>query len=422
MPDAPANPPRVFYGWVIVAVCLLGISSGPAAFGLASMGLFSDSLATEFGWSRTEISLAVSVMMLSTAVSMPLVGRLVDQVGPKRVLVPSIIMLAACLFAMPYVTQYWQFLAVYLGMGTIAVGTNSVAYMRILTSWFDRSRGLAIGIAGSGTGLGFAYVPILTETLVSNYGWRAGYMGLGSILLFITVPLVWFVLREKPQDMGLAVDGDMSRHADAAAHDSEGMSVAQALRTRDFWVLALIFVGLAFVLYGLIPHLVPMLTDRGISAGMAATIASIFGLSAFAGRLVIGFMIDRFDARKIALVFFSLSALGLLILATSAPPAVLILVAILLGASLGAEVDMLAYLTSRYFGLRCFAQIFSFLFSAVMVAMGLGPLAFGMVFDATGSYTSILALGVPICVLAIGLVLLLKPYAEQRRGGAVSLT
>lgn len=422
MSDAPASRPRFFYGWVIVAVCLFGISSGPAAFGLASMGLFADPLAREFGWGRTEISLAVSVMMLSTAVSMPLVGRLVDQLGPKRVLVPSIVVLAACLFAMPLVTNYWQFIAVYLGMGTIAVGTNSVAYMRILTSWFDRSRGLAIGLAGSGTGLGFAYVPIVTETLVSSYGWRAGYVGLGLILIVITLPLVCLVLREKPQDVGLTVDGNSRRNEDEPSHDSEGMSLSEAVGSRDFWVLAMIFVGLAFVLYGLIPHLVPMLMDRGISSSMAATIASVFGLSAFAGRLLIGFMIDRYDARRIALFFFSLSALGLLVLATPAPAAALIVVAVLLGGSLGAEVDMLAYLTSRYFGLRCFAQIFSFLFSAVMVAMGLGPLVFGIVFDTTGSYQSILALGVPICILAIGLVLLLKPYAEQRRGGPVSMT
>ncbi len=422
MSDAPASPPRLFYGWVIVAVCLFGISSGPAAFGLASMGLFADPLTREFGWGRTEISLAVSVMMLSTAVSMPLVGRLVDQLGPKRVLVPSILLLAACLFAMPFVTAYWQFIGVYLGMGTIAVGTNSVAYMRILTSWFDRSRGLAIGLAGSGTGLGFAYVPIVTETLVSSYGWRAGYVGLGLILIVVTLPLAGLVLREKPEDIGLTVDGNSRRNEEEPSHGSEGMSLSQALGSRDFWVLAMIFIGLAFVLYGLIPHLVPMLTDRGISSSMAATIASVFGLSAFGGRLLIGFMIDRYDARRIAFFFFSLSAVGLLVLATPAPPAALIIVAVLLGGSLGAEVDMLAYLTSRYFGLRCFAQIFSFLFSAVMVAMGLGPLVFGIVFDATGSYQSILALGAPICVLAIGLVLLLKPYAEQRRGGPVSMT
>ncbi|OCC25542.1 MFS transporter [Croceicoccus estronivorus] len=416
-PDAPR---KFYYGWIIVGVCLFGISTGPAAFGLASMGLFSESLHQTFGWSRTEISAAVSIMMLSTALAMPLAGRMVDRWGARRVLIPSIVLLALCLLAMPMVTQYWQFIAVYLGMGTIAVGTNSVPYMRIIASWFDRRRGLAIGIAGSGTGLGFAYVPLLTEALVSRGGWQTGYIGLAAVLLLVTLPLTIFVLRESPRDIGLSIDGGAA--TEEQVEDHTGLSPREALRSRNFWVLASIFVGLAFVLYGLIPHLVPMLTDNGLSSGTAALIASVFGLAAFGGRLLIGFLIDKYDARRIALLFFSLSAVGLVILATPAPPGVLVLVAVLLGGSLGAEVDMLAYLASRYFGLRCFAQIFSLLFSAVLVAMGLGPLAFGLVYDITGSYGAILALGVPICIAAILLVLLLQPYGERARGGQISRT
>ena len=415
-----APSPRLFYGWLIVAVCLFGISTGPAAFGLASMGLLSGPLTAEFGWTRTQISAAVSVMMLSTALTMPLVGRLVDRVGVKLVLIPSIVALALCLLALPLVTTYWQFLAAYVAMGTLAVGTNSVAYMRLLATWFDRSRGLAIGIAGSGTGLGFAYVPLVVEWLVAHHGWRGGYVGLALILLCVTLPLVVLVLREHPQTMGLTVDGDLGAPLEPPA--ATGHSLSEALKSRDFRVLAAIFVGLAFVLYGLIPHLVPMLTDRGLSTAEAATIASIFGFAAFGGRLLIGFLIDRYDARRIALIFFSLSAVGLLLLAAPMPTWVFIVAALLLGGSLGAEVDMLAYLTSRYFGLRCFAQIFSTLFSAVMVAMGLGPLVFGFVYDSTGSYTAILALGVPLCIVAVGLVLLLKPYGERRRGGPISMT
>lgn len=400
--------------WLIVFVCLFGISTGPAAFGLASLGLLSEPLAAQFGWSRTQISAAVSLMMLATALSMPLVGRLVDRFGARRVLLPSIVILAGCFAVVPFVTQYWQFMAAYLAMGTIAVGTNSVPYMRILASWFDRRRGLAIGIAGSGTGLGFAYVPLLTEALISRWGWQDAYFGLAAVLLFITLPLTVLILRESPEG---AHEDDQQTSA-----GSTGLLPGEAMKTRDFWILAGIFVGLAFVLYGLIPHLVPMLIDRGVPATTAALIASIFGLAAFGGRLLIGFLIDKYDARRIALFFFSLSAGGLLILATSAPTPMLLVVALLLGGSLGAEVDMLAYLSSRYFGLRSFAQIFSLLFAAVMVAMGLGPLAFGIVFDTTGSYGAILALGVPICIAAIGLVLLLKPYAERARGAQISQT
>lgn len=424
MASAISRRLRPHYGWIIVAACLVGISTGPAAFGIASIGLVSGPMAAEFGWDRTQLSLAVSVMMLCTAGSLPLVGRLVDRLGVKRVLVPSVVVLALTFMALPLVSAYWQFIALYVVMGTLAVGTNSVPYMRLLAAWFDRSRGLAIGIAGSGTGLGFAYVPLFTELLVSEYGWRGGYLGLGLLLLIVTLPLVLLVLKESPAAVGLAPDGVSPDDQDAAqpAPTKAGDTLAQALGRRDFWILVMIFMALAFVLYGLLPHLVPLLTDRGLTATAAASIASVFGASAFAGRVLIGFLIDRFDARRIGLIFFSLSAVGLACLALPMPIWAFLLAALLLGGSLGAEVDMLAYLTSRYFGLRCFAEIFGVLFATVMVAMGLGPLAFGMVFDATGSYQAILFTGVPVCIAAVLLLLLLRPYQERARGGPVSVT
>lgn len=408
-------------GWVTVVVCLLGISTGPAAFGLASLFLLGGPIGEEFGWSRTAISAAVSVMMLCTAVSLPFMGRLVDRFGVKRVLVPSIIIFGLCFLAASMISSYWQFIALYVAMGTIAVGTNSVPYMRVLTSWFDRRRGLAIGIAGSGTGLGFGYVPLVTQELVAHFGWRGGYFGLGLIMLLFTLPMVVFLLHEKPQAFGLHPDGAVS-DAPAEHAVATGDTLREAMKRRDFWSLITIFSGLAFVLYGLIPHMVPMLQDRGVPAGLAAGLASAFGWSAFGGRLLIGFLVDRFDARRIAFVFFSLSAVGLALLSAPLPIWAFIVAAIMLGLSLGAEVDMLAYLTSRYFGLKNFAQIFGAMFSAVMVAMSLSPLAFGAVYDHTGSYKAILALGVPLCALAIVLVLMLRPYGERARGGPISVT
>lgn len=401
--------------WAVVVISLFGISTGPAAFGLASIGVTAEPLAQQFQWSRTAISAAVSIMMLCTAACMPIAGKLIDTVGARRVLIPSMVVLAACVAGLGFVQSYWHFIALYVAMGTIAVGTNSTAYMRVITSWFDHRRGLAIGIAGSGTGLGFAYVPLLSQALLEAGGWRMAYWGLGAVVLVGTLPLVLLAIREAP--------AHEAPHDQPEAHASQGGdSMSEAMRKPDFWVLGGIFVVLAFVLYGLIPHLVPLLQDRGVPAGEAAGIASLFGVATFGGRLLIGFMVDKYDARRIAFLFFSLSAIGLLLLALPLPLWAFLPAALLLGGSLGAEVDMLAYLISRYFGLRCFGQIFSTLFAAVMVAMGLGPLAFGAVFDATGSYTAILAIGVPICLVASGLVLLLSPYGQRARGGQISLT
>lgn len=403
-------------GWMIVLISLIGISTGPAAFGIASLGLFIDVFEKQFGWTRAEVSSAASVMMLCSAFSMPVIGRLVDKIGPRKVLIPSVAILGLCFMAIPaLVTQFWQFMLVYVAIGTIAAGTNSVPYMRVLASWFDRSRGLAIGIAGSGTGLGFAYVPLIGQAAITQFGWKGGYVALGLVMLCVTLPLVLFFLKERP-------DGAAEADGEARAESQAGMDLKQVLRTRNFYLLAAIFVTLAFVLYGLIPHMVPLLTDRGVSPAAAAGVASVFGLATFAGRIAIGFLVDKFDARMIAVTFFSISAVGLGLLAVPLPNWAMIAPALLLGGSLGAEVDMLAYLTSRYFGLKCFAQIFGALFGAVLVAMGLGPVAFGLVFDLTGSYGAMLALGAPACLISAGLMLLLPPVLERRRGGAVSVT
>ena len=136
-------------GYIIVAASLFGISTGPAAFGLSSIGIVAEPLAQTFHWSRTEISLAVSVMMLCTAVSLPLAGRLIDRIGARRVLIPSIVLLALCMAGLSAIQAYWQFIALYVAMGTIAVGTNSTAYMRVISGWFDHRRGLGqVRIAG----------------------------------------------------------------------------------------------------------------------------------------------------------------------------------------------------------------------------------------------------------------------------------
>ncbi len=407
---------KVFFrGWLMVAVCLFGVSTGPAAIILGSIGFYLNGFEKEFGWSRTEVGSAISGLMIATALFLPLAGKLVDRFGVRRVLVPSVILFALLLLLVPLVEELWQFIFLYVSMGVLAVGTNSTAYMRLLANWFDRRRGLAICIAGSGTGLGFAYVPVITHYAVTAYGWRGGYVLLALILLCITLPMVLFILKDSPADVGLQVDGSSDEaQTDAdAERQSAGDTLKQAMARRDFWYMALTFVSVAFVLYGIIPNLVPLLEGRGYDTETAAWIASLFGFATFGGRILIGWLVDHFEARSVALVFFSLSAVGMCLLAIDLPLWVVLLSAILLGGSLGAEVDMLAYLASRYFGLRCFAQIFSMLFAMVMFSMSLGPLVFGAVYDATQSYTTVVAAGVPACIFAIAMLSLLRPRSVE---------
>ena len=160
----------------------------------------------------------------------------------------------------------------------------------------------------------------MTHYAVSSYGWRGGYVALCLILLCITLPVVLFVLRDKPADVGLKTDGGTEGSETAeATRQLSGDTLSEAIRRRDFWCMAFMFVSVAFVLYGIIPHMVPLLEGRGFDTGTAAWIASLFGFATFFGRILIGWLVDRFEARRVAMVFFSLSAAGMALLAINLP-------------------------------------------------------------------------------------------------------
>jgi len=398
---------KKLHRWVLVVLCMIGVSTGPGAFLLGSLGLVLGDLETEFGWTRTGVSAAVSAMMIATAATTPFIGALIDRWGVRAVLIPSVLSFGLLMISVTQVTALWQFTVIYTAMGVLGAGAGSVGFLRLLAGWFDRSRGLAIGIAGSGTGLGFAYVPLLAERAVSEWGWRGTYFALAAIVLFVTLPMIVFALKPDPA---------LAEPSENISTDSKetGITLSQAARSGDFWAMMTTFVVVACVLYGVIPHLVPMLEGRGFTTAAAAGVASIFGLATFAGRVLIGWLLDRFEARRVAAVFFGLSAIGMALLAVPLPLWAVLLSALLLGGSLGAEVDMLALLVSRYFGLRCFARIFGTVFSAVMIAMSIGPVLFGLVFDRTGSYALVMAAGIPACLIAMVAISVLSPRPVGR--------
>ncbi len=198
----------IFFGWWVVAATMLCVSTGPGPFAFASLGLFILPLTEEFGWNRAEISFCLSLLIGATAISLPIIGRLVDRIGSRAILIFSMVAMTACLAAIPtFVTELWQLALVFLLIGTIAAGTNSVPYMPVISAWFDKYRGLAIGLSIAGIGLGYAYVPILVQYMIDSRGWRSGYYALSAIVIFIALPLVLIFLKESPAVMGLKPDG-----------------------------------------------------------------------------------------------------------------------------------------------------------------------------------------------------------------------
>ena len=416
MGENGAKKRGIFFGWWVVVACMVCISTGMGPFAFASLSLFILPLTEEFGWDRAEISACLTVMLVATVVMLPIIGRIVDRWGSRLILIFSMLAFAGCLASVPvFVTELWHFALVFFLIGTVAAGTNSVPYMPVVSAWFDRYRGLAIGLSVAGIGLGSAYVPILVQYMIDNYGWRSGYYALAGIVLFIGIPLVVVFLRDSPASMGLKPDGAAEGPLPKATRKDVGYTTREILRHREFWLLSIIFIMLSFVVNGMTPHLVPMLSDRGMATSTAAAVAATEGIAVFFSRIFIGYLIDHIFAPRVAMIFFSLSAFGMLMFAFGAVDLWAFVAAIFLGLSIGAEVDLLAFLAGRYFGLRSFGTTFGLLLAAILTGSAVGPLMFGIGFETTGSYVSIITICVVVNVIAVLLTGLLGRYPDWEK-------
>ncbi|MFT5352011.1 MAG: cyanate permease, partial [Gammaproteobacteria bacterium] len=241
---------------------------------------------------------------------------------------------------------------------------------------------------------------------------RSAYYAMSLIVLFITVPIIYLVLKESPEDLGLSPDGLKNDEPGVVSLNQTGLTSSEAMKKREFWLLTLIFVFIAFSLHGILPHLFPLLTDKGLDNSTAAKITSAMGITVMVSRVFIGFLLDIYFAPRVALIFFALSAVGFGILSLSISAPFLLLAAILVGLSLGAEVDILAYLIGKYFGLRSFAEIYGLLFVGVFFGTAMGPYAFGYGFENTGSYSIVLIAAIVLNFAALLLIMKLGPYTK----------
>ena len=396
---------RITYrGWWIVAVAAVAMSTGPGQFAFGAIALFIKPLGEEFGWDRAQVSLAATYFTIALAFSIPIIGQVVDRYGSRRVLLPSILVFAV-LLALPafFVDTLWKLFLIYILMGCLGAGANALPYLRSIATWFDAKRGLAIGIAMGGSGMGFAYVPPLVQYVIDAHGWRAGYLCLAVFTVIITVPLVYFFLRDAPAGQG---------RADERREDSGGTSLKllPMLKSRLLWQLFLVFCLLSFGLYGVLAHLAPMMSDRGMTTADAALVQSTLGIAIVVSRIFVGYLIDRFSATRVAFTCFLISACGVGVLAAGAVGTPAFLAALAIGLSMGAEIDMLAYLTSRYFGVDNFGKIYGILFASFLIGTSLGPYLFGLAYETYNSYREVLLAAVIVIIISAVTTLLLPSY------------
>ena len=404
--------PRIFYGWWIVLVSVAGEFFG-APVSVYSFGVFLKPLVHEFHASRAAISFAFMLHNVVGALLLPAMGRLIDRVGPRRVILALTTMFGLALLSALWIGGgIWQLYVFYTALGvTLSAGPGPVPYGVVISHWFNRRRGLALGLVGLGIGIGAIAIPLLSQRLIVELGWRMAYAVFGGAMLVISLPLVARFLRNDPSECGLLADGaDIAAEARAS---NEGLSWAQIWRSADFWLMIVVFTLTSASMHAGVLHMPALLTDRGLTPGRAAMASGMIGISVVLGRVGSGYLLDRFFAPRVAMLFYGACAVGLAILWSGHLRGIAMLAAFLVGLGMGSEVELMAYLVSRYFGLRSFATAYGYAFAAFMVAGAMGTLLMGAGFDHFHTYT------VPLgcfCVATLCAVVLLGRLGAYRYG------
>lgn len=412
---------RPFYGWWVLAAATVGLALGYSNIGAASFGLFVVPLSQAFGWGRGDISVALVLMNCTLVVMAPIVGFLVDRIGVRRVLLPSIVLFAIAIASLTLVDgNILLFYAAYVLVAALGIGTIPATYTRVVVAWFDRRRGLAIGISMAGIGLGATLLPPGIQFLIGSYGWRAGYLALAALVLFVSLPVVALLLKERPEDVGQCPDGLPEQTKRNASADVIGFPFAECLKQRSFWLMAAGFPLLGLFTSGIMAHLVPLLQDRNVSPSLAALGASLLGVSLIAGRVLCGFLMDVFPAQRVVVGFLLGPVIGLAMLAAGASGSSAFLAVALIGLGIGAELDFMSYLVSRYLGPLAYGRTYGVMYSAFAVGAGVGTLLMGYAQQITGSYDIALWTLFGTTLAAMLPFAILGPYPDLRRAEVTS--
>jgi predicted MFS family arabinose efflux permease len=363
-------------GWGVLAAAFTGVMVSFSPIVPYTFSLFLDPLHAAFGWKREAMGGAFALAAITVAFVSPLIGILLDRFPPRRIILPGILVFAAGLAALSRLTpNIVQFYATFFVIGLVANATAQFAYTRTVLTWFTSHRGFALALLLTGSGVGSILIPPLTEWMIEHHGWRSGFLLLGGIAL-LGFPLSALLVRNRPEAAIVRNEG----------HSDIGMSVAAALRTAAFWVLAFITILSAFSENGLVTNLASILTQHGVLAGTAALALSVRGGATIIGRLGVGLAIDRVSPERIQSFVLALAAAGTFILAFAGSAWGTLLGAAVLGVGLGSEADVVPYLLARYFGRRHFSVLYGLTWTAYAIGGATGPLWIGHLYDRAGAY------------------------------------
>lgn len=394
--------------WLVVAASVCGLLVGSGPILIFSSGVFLKPVSAELGVTRGDLSSALFLAAICTAIACPILGWFLDRFGTRRVMIPGVILYALVVagFGLMRTNPVFMIPLIYALVGLVGAVQTPIPYAAVVAQWFDRQRGLALGIATAGVGLGVVVLPPFLALLINEFGWRHAYFGLGlTVLLLAWLPVALFV-REPP-----ALSRVAARHTTANLTDAlPGTQASQAFRQWEFWALTIAFFLGVMAINGTLTHVIPLLTDRGVSLQQAAVMFSFAGYAIIGGRVLAGWCLDRIWGPYVAICFFVIPMLGIALLASGATGIVPLIGAVLCGAGIGAEIDLMAFFLSRYFGLKAYGKVYGVMFAVFNIGTGLGPALSGLSFDRFHSYGPVFIVYEVALAITCLLFLRLGPY------------
>ena len=391
-----------YEGWRVASASALGVFVSFASIFVYTFGIFLKPIAQEYHWSREAVSSAFGFAAIMVAVASPAIGYLLDRFEPRRIILPCLLVFGLAFASLSTLTPHlWHLYGTFVVLGLVGNGTAQMAYARALGTWFEARRGTALAIMMAGGALGAMVLPPLTQALIARMGWRNTCVALGLIPLAVGLPTIAAFVRERP------------RPRVSETRTAPGASVAEGLASRVFWLLLIVLFCASVAQNGTIAHLAALLTDRGVSAGEAAIAMAAMGAASLVGRLVTGWLLDRFFAARVSFVLLAIAALGIFLLSNAQTFVQGAIGATLIGFGMGGQADVTPYVLSRYFGLRSFAMLYGLTWTVYACAGAAGPILMGRVYDISGSYERLLLVLAVTTLAVAGLMLLLPPYGSD---------
>jgi MFS family permease len=390
--------------WIVVAsVTALLVSGG--SINTFAFAVLLKPVTHDLGIGRGIMGTGLLISTFTGAVTLPIFGRIIDTGRVQVVMLPLIVLyslsLAAFAFLTPSVAVVYT---LFFFLGLLSAAQTPIGYSKIISQWFDRERGLALGIAQCGVGLGGVLIPPIVGYMIHAHGWRSAYVGLAIIMLLLACTMTVLFIREPPSVIEARRLAKLQRKADRAV--LPGIPFNEAIKSWRLWALLVAFLLSSISVGGVLISSVALLGDRGYPVETALAVLSFSGLATIAGRVISGYCLDKIFAPYVAAFCFLVALGGFAMLISGAKGWVPLAAVVITGIANGAEGDMMPFFASRYFGLRSIGTIYGLLFALFAVGVGTGPMLMGRTFDKTGSYDAMLLV---FCgMLAVTIVLLLS--------------